>query len=176
MQFESVYAMRFYEIVSGQDSPITYNIDSLKDIFQISGKYKKINDFIKRVIEPAKTELDRCSPYTFGYNMNKTGRAFTSVTLFPKYQTKFRDSDLEKHSLQKQVYLSWDLPKEITDYLKYNFNFTTDGIKNNIDLLKVAHKNIDLIQFLASLKGKVRNSNNPQGYIIGAIRKQIKLD
>lgn len=173
MQFESVYAMRFYELVSGQESPITYNIDSLKDIFQISGKYKKVNDFIKRVVEPAKTELDRCSPYTFDYKMNKTGRAFTSVTLFPKYQSKFRDENLESHSLQKQVSLSWDLPKNVANYLKHNFEFTIDGIKNNIDLFKAAHKKIDLIQFLASIKGKVRESNNPQGYVIGAIKKII---
>lgn len=176
MQFESVYAMRFYELVSGQDSPITYNIDSLKDIFQISDKYKKVNDFIKRVIEPAKAELDKCSPYTFDYNMNKTGRAFTSVTLFPKYQPKFRDVDLEKHNLQKQVSLSWDLPRNIVDYLKHNFDFTTDGIKNNIDLFKAAHEKIDLIDFLASIKGKARISKNPQGYVIGAIRKQIALN
>lgn len=173
MQFESVYAMRFYELVSGQEAPITYNIDTLKDIFQISGKYKKINDFIKRVIEPAKVELDKCSPYTFEYNMNKVGRAFTSVTLFPKYQPKYRDVELETHTLQKQVSLSWDLPKEVVDYLKHNFDFTTDGIKNNIDLFKSAHNKTNLIQFLANMKGKVRNSDNPQGYIIGSIRKHI---
>jgi len=175
MQFESVYAMRFYELVSGQEAPITYNIDTLKDIFQISRKYKKINDFIKRVIEPAKVELDKCSPYTFNYNMNKVGRAFTSVTLFPKYQPKYRDVELETHTLQKQISLSWDLPKEVIDYLKHNSGFTTDGIKNNIDLFKKAHAEIDLIQFLANIKGKVRESNNPQGYVIGAIRKLIFL-
>ncbi len=173
MQFESVYAMRFYELVSGQEAPITYNIDTLKDIFQISEKYKKINDFIKRVIEPAKTELDRCSPYTFEYKMNKTGRTFTSVTLFPKYQPKYRNIELENHNLQKQVSLSWDLPKNVVDYLKHNFNFTTEGIKNNIDLFKVANNQIDLIEFLSLLKGRSRNSKNPQGYIIGAIKKKI---
>lgn len=173
MQFESVYTMRFYELVSGQKTPITYNIDSLKDIFQINGKYKKINDFIKRVIEPAKAELDKCSPYSFEYSMNKVGRSFTSVTLYPKYQPKFRDSELEIHDLQKRVSISWDLPRNITDYLKHNFEFTTDGIKNNLDLFKQANERIDLISFLASIKGKVRTSKNPQGYIIGAIKKQL---
>ena len=56
---------------------------------------------------------------------------------------------------------------------KHNFEFTTDGIKNNIDLFKSAHEQLDLIQFLAGIKGKVRESSNPQGYVIGAIRKQI---
>jgi len=126
MQFESVYAMRFYELMSNQKTPLTYSIEDLKGMFQISDKYRKINDFIKRVIDPAKNELDRCSPYTFDYKMNKTGRSFTSVTLYPKFQPQFRDELLETKNLQKQISLSWDLPKNVVDYLKHNFEFTTE--------------------------------------------------
>lgn len=173
MQFDSVYAMRFYELMSGQKTPLCYSIDQLKEMFQIADKYDRVNDFRKYVLDIAKRELDKCSPYTFTYEMNKTGRKFTSVTFYPKQQPKFRDTDLEKHELQKQVSLSWDLPKEITDYLIHNFEFTKDGIKNNIDLFKQAHEQIDIIGFLAALKGKVRASKNPQGYIIGALKKMI---
>lgn len=173
MKFESVYSMRLYEIISGQKQPITYTIEALKSMFGISDKYKNVNDFKKRIIDTAKKELDKCSPYTFDYKFNKQGRAFYSVTLCPKFQPQFRDEELEKHNLQKQVSLSWDLPRNVVDYLKHNFEFTTDGIKNNIDLFKKAHSEIDLIQFLASIKGKVRESNNPQGYVIGSLRKQM---
>jgi len=106
--------------------------------------------------------------------MNKTGRKFTSVTFYPKKQPQFRDESLEKHDLQKQVSLSWDLPKEVTDYLIHNFEFTKDGIKNNLDIFKKAHQEIDIIDFLAALKGKIRESENPQGYIIGALKLQLK--
>jgi len=173
MEFESVYAMRFYELLSGQKKPLTYSIDSLKEMFGISDKYKLVGHFKVKVLDMAKKELDKCSPYTFDYEMNKTGRSFTSVTLYPKFQPQFRDDTLEKHELQKQVSLSWDLPKEITDYLIHNFEFTKDGIKNNIDLFKHAYEELDLISFLAAIKGKVRVSKNPQGYIIGAIKKQL---
>jgi len=174
MEFESVYAMRFYELMSNQKTPLCYSIEDLKEMFQITNKYIRVSQFQSKVLDAAKKELDKCSPYTFTYKMNKTGRAFTSVTLFPKFQSQFRDSDLEKHELQKQVSLSWDLSKEITDYLIRNFEFTKDGIKNNLDLFKKAHEKLDLIQFLASLKGKIRDSNNPQGYIIGALKKQLQ--
>jgi len=173
MQFESVYAMRFYELISGQKTPICYSIDQLKEIFQITNKYTYIKDFRLYVLDVAKKELDKCSPYTFTYEMNKTGRKFTSITFYPKYQPQFRDDSLEKHELQKQLSLSWDLSKEITDYLIRNFEFTKDGIKNNLDLFKQAHEELDLISFLAAIKGKVRTSKNPQGYIIGAIKKQL---
>lgn len=173
MQFDSVYAMRFYELLSNQKNPITYTIEQLKEMFQIADKYERVNDFQKRVLDVAKKELDKCSPYTFDYQINKVGRKFTSVTFFPKQQPKFRDESLEKHELQKQVSLCWDLPKEISDYLIHNFEFTKDGIKNNLDLFKQAQEQLDLISFLAGIKGKVRTSNNPQGYIIGALKKII---
>jgi len=173
MEFESVYAMRFYELLSGQKTPLCYTIESIKEMFGIADKYARISQFQSKVLDTAKRELDKCSPYTFDYKMNKTGRSFTSVTFLPKYQPQFRDDSLEKHELQKQVSLSWDLPKEITDYLTHNFEFTKDGIKNNLDLFKQAHEELDLISFLAAIKGKVRTSKNPQGYIIGAIKKQL---
>jgi len=174
MQFESVYAMRFYELMSGQKTPLCYSIDQIKDMFQISDKYDRVNDFKKKVLDTAKRELDKCSPYTFNYEMNKTGRKFTSVTFYPKYQPQFRDDNLEKHELRKQISLSWDLPKEVTDYLIHNFDFTKDGIKNNLNIFKQAYEELDLISFLAAIKGKIRISDNPQGYIVGALKKQLQ--
>ncbi len=173
MEFESVYAMRFYELLSGQKKPIEFKIETLKEMFSISDKYKRVNDFIRFVLDVAKKELDEKSPYSFNYEPQKQGRAYHSIIFFPKLNPKNRDEELERKSLQKQVSLSWDLPKNVIDYLKHNFEFTTDGIKNNLDLLKSAHEKIDLIQFLASIKRKVRESNNPQGYVIGTIRKQL---
>lgn len=174
MEFESVYAMRFYELMSGQKQPIEYKIEALKEMFGITDKYKLTSNFFRRVIDVAKLELDAKSPYSFDYVPQKRGRAYHSILFFPKYLPKNRDVELERKDLKKQVSLSWDLPRNVIDYLKNNFNFTTDGIKNNLELFKLAHKEIDLIQFLSNLKGKVRESNNPQGYIIGAIRKQVK--
>lgn len=40
MQFESVYAMRFYELLSGQKKPLTYSIDTLKEMFSITKNTK----------------------------------------------------------------------------------------------------------------------------------------
>lgn len=173
MEFESVYAMRFYELLSGQKTPLIYSIENLKEMFGIVEKYKENKDFRIKVLEAAKKELDKCSPYTFNYEMNKTGRSFTSVTLFPKYQPQFRDVSLEKNDLQKQVSLSWDLDKRITDYLKYNFSFTTDEIKRNIDLFKEAQSKLDFINFMSLIKEKSIDKSNPKGYLINAIKLEL---
>lgn len=174
MSFESVYSMRFYELLSGQKYPLTYSFEDLKSRFQAEGKYKQVNDFIKRVIDPAKKELDEKSPYTFEYKINKTGRKFTSITFFPVYQPKHRDSDLEKKNLQKQISPYWDLPKNTIAYLKHNFEFTTMEIKQNIDLFKIAQNKIDdFIAFMSQVQVKASRAQNPKGYLIGAIKKEL---
>jgi len=175
MQFESVYAMRFYELMSNQKSPITYSIKILKEMFLIQDKYERVNDFKKYVLDIAIRELDKCSPYTFTYKMNKTGRSFTSVTFYPKYQPQFRDSELEKKDLQKRTSPAWDLSKNTLDYLKNGFAFTTKEIKQNIDLLKQAENSMEnFINFLSQIKPRANRAKNPKGYLINSIKKELQ--
>lgn len=173
MQFESVYTMRFYELLSGQKKPLTYSIDTLKEMFGITEKYERISQFKAKVLDVAKKELDKCSPYTFDYQMNKTGRAFTSVTFYPIYQPQFRDSDLEKRELQKQLSPSWKLPENVLNYLKSNFDFDTKEIKQNIDLFDLVNSKIDFIQFMANVKARANRAKNPKGYLINALKKEL---
>lgn len=174
MQFESVYAMRFYELLSGQKKPLTYSIENLKEMFGIADKYKLVGHFKAKILDIAKKELDKCSPYTFDFQMNKTGRAFTSVTFYPIYQPQFRDAELEKRTLQKQVSPSWELTKNVLDYLKHNFEFDSKEIKQNIDLFYKASSEIDLIQFMAKIKPRANRAKNPKGYLINSIKKELK--
>ena len=96
MEFESIYSMRFYELFSNKKTPINYSIDNLKEMFQITNKYKETKDFIKYVIESAKKELDKCSPYTFHYEKIKTGRKITGIRFIPIHQPQFEDEELKK--------------------------------------------------------------------------------
>ena len=82
MNFKSTYAMRFYELFSGKKTPITYSIEHLKIMFQIENKYKQINDFIRKVIIPAKVELDKTSPYSFEYTAIKEGRKIVAIKFY----------------------------------------------------------------------------------------------
>ena len=175
LSLSSVYSIRLYEFLSGQKQPVTKTIDVLKEMFQIQDKYKRINDFFRYVIEPAKKELDEKSPYTFDYKINKKGRAYHSITFFPVYQPQFRDDDLERKDLQKKVSVSWILDKNTKDYLVHSFGFTTPEIKQNISLFEKAIKEIDLISFMAKVKPRANRAKNPKGYLINAIKKELKI-
>lgn len=118
MSFKSQYSMRFYELLSGQKRPLIYTIEQLKEMFGVFDKYKLTADFIRKVVDAAKKELDEVSPYTFEYTTLKEGRKITAIKFYPIYQPEHRDSDLERHDLQKQTALSWSLSSEVRNYLK----------------------------------------------------------
>lgn len=176
LSFTSVYSMRFYEIMSGQKIPYKKTIEDLKKMFGLEKKYKNVNDFIRYVIVPAKQELDEKSPYTFDYEINKKGRAFHSVTFFPIYQPQYRNENLETKDLQKKTAISWVLDRNTKNYLMNAFSFSSAELKQNIALLENANKAIDLISFLAKIKPRANRATNPKGYVINAIKKELKIE
>lgn len=174
MSFKSQYAMRFYELLSGQKSPLTYSLVQLKEMFCVSDKYKQTNDFVKYVVDAAKKELDEKSPYSFEYEYVKSGRKVTALTFHPKYQPEHQDEELEKKRLQKRTSLSWDLEKPVIDYLRHGIGFTDKEIKLHRDLFIDAQNCLDdFLQDLAILKAKSRDKANPKGWVISAIRGKV---
>lgn len=176
MSFKSQYSMRFYELFSNQKNiELTYSVEELKNMFCVADKYKRTNDFVRYVIEPAKKELDAVSPYTFTFSPLKTGRKITAIKFRPIAQPQYRDPNLEKHDLQKQQALSWVLTQEVRNYLQKSIGFTTKEIKNNLDLFIAAQNTLnDIIGELANLKAKSRTKDNPKGWIINALKGKIK--
>lgn len=177
MQFESTYSMRFYELLSNQKTPINYSIDSLKEMFGLTDKYKRPAGFIEKVIEPAKNELDKCSPYTFHYEPIKTGRKITSIRFIPIYQPQFEDDDLKKQKVMKQISNRWFIPKNIEDYLKYNYEFTEKELNNNLSLFENLYNNLseeELLDFLVELREQsiLYEIKNLKAYLIGSLKKK----
>ena len=179
MEFESVYTMRFYELLSNQKKPINYTIESLKEIFCIVDKYKETKDFFKRVVEPAKKELDKCSPYTFHYEKIKTGRKITGIRFIPIHQPQFEDESLKKQKALKQMSNRWYIPKNIEDYLKYNYEFTDKELNNNLSLFESLHNHLseeELLDFLVELKAQsvLYEIKNIKAYLIGSLKKKAE--
>ena len=172
--FSSVYAMRFYELLSGQKEPLIYTIKTLKEMFQVQSKYKLAADFIRYVIEPAKKELDEKSPYSFEYAINKKGKSFHSITFYPVAIPKNRDEQVEEKELQKQVNLSWYMDKAEREYLHQKVGFSDKQIRNNFNTFVDAKKLLPDFMFEVSiLAGKMRGKKNPQGWFINALKGKI---
>lgn len=176
MSFETIYAMRFYELFSNKKEPIIYSIEDLKKMFSIENKYKKRpSDFIARVVEKAKKELIQKAPYAFQYETIKTGRKITHIKFKPFHIPKNRDQELESKELQKDVSLRWEIDKTTINYLKDAFSFDDKGIKNNLDLIKEAFNNENIKDWCADINGMIRKFgiNNPAGFFINELKKHL---
>jgi len=173
MNFESSYAMRFYELFSEKKEPITYSIEKLKIMFKIEDKYGRVNDFFRKVIDAAKKELDEHSPYSFEYVPIKEGRKMTQIRFTPVYIQKNRDPETEHKRLQKQVSPAWELDRMVLQYLKQNYYFDTKEITANLDLFRAAEQKLDLMLFLSNMRRKCDSKANPKGYLINALKKEL---
>ena len=169
---DSPYSMRFYEMLSGQDSPITYTLEFLRAEFKLEGKYSQSTDFIKYVIESAKRELDLKSPTTFTYQPLKEGRKINRVIFFPVRQYDKQAPDATFKTIIRKYGVGSSLDKEEFRFLR-EIGFTENGIKNNLGLFLECKKQLDFIYELALIKGKARTKKNPCGWCIRTLKGKL---
>lgn len=169
---ESAYSMRFYEMFAGQEEPITYTIEALRKEFCLEDKYAMTKDFIRRVVESAKHELDMKSPVSFTYTPIKEGRKIVKLLFFPVKHPANERSDM----FFKQAIRRYGTAGQLSE-VEYRFlreiGFTEGGIKNNLPLLMDCQKHLDLIYELALIKGKSRTKKNPCGWCIRTLRGKL---
>ena len=65
------------------------------------------------------------------------------------------------------------LSPEVMSVLKNKFEFDNKGIQNNMPVFDAASKNIDLLAFLDKIAPVALRARNPQGYVVGALRKHL---
>lgn len=175
MQFKSVYALRFYEKVVGQSQPIEYTIDELRAMFQLQKKYKNAADFVKYVIQAAKDELDKVSPWSFTYHENykSVGRgrpSLFSVTIYPEHIIRNENEDALRRQISPSKYLS----QESLELLKYKFDFKTKEIQHNGKLFEYAEDALNLPSFLRQIAPRALRAKRPKGYVINSIKKELQ--
>ena len=178
MKFKSIYAMRFYELLSGQTKPLFVPLDGpdgLRERFCLQGKYKLTTDFRRYVIEAAKQELDEFSPYSFEAVETKEGRKVVGWTLYPTFFEDREDPALKEQKKMAQTTARFQLDDNVYDYLKYSFSFKSEEInKNKKNFIEGQQRIPDFLGFLSELKRGARFATNPKGYVINAIRIKLK--
>ena len=185
MQFKSVYSMRFYELLSGQNKPLNYSIDEIRKMFSIEKKLKKIDRLESVVFGVAQKELDENSPYSFTWereevaSRGRNGKKVVGYTFYPKYIQKNRDQELEKRELTAKVGNITGpygmLKKEVSDYLLYNMKMTKEEINANKNLFLTAQKELpNLVDELANLKERAAKNGKGIGWIINGLKGKMK--
>lgn len=182
MKLKTTYALRLYQLLAGNESPITYTIDWLRKMFGLKDKYKLTKDFIKRVIVTAQKELDEKSPTTFSFTPVYTkpkgrGRSTITAIRFVTIDTnKNANIEIRAKELNRKYGLT-AISKNIKLKLMESYGFTENGIRSNASTLADAEnlmKNPTLLEFLTEKLPKAQKAKNPQGWIINAIRSELE--
>lgn len=175
MSFDSVYTMRFYELLSGKNEPITYTIEDLKIMFKVHEKYKLVADFMRRIVIPSKKELDEKAPFSFEYKQEKVkgSKKVYALTFYPYKIAANRDETLEKKELQSKISLRWVIDRIYVDYLKQNYLFTNVEIRRNQETFKKAAVQLNFLDFLERKRREAQKAKNPKGWIINAIKDEL---
>ena len=173
MQFDSVYTMRMYELLSGQKKPLEFTFEQLREMFCVTDKYKLPANFKARVLDVAKKELDKSSPYSFNYIDVKEGRKVVGFKFFPTFNPDNKDANLYETELHSKVSASTQISREAYDYFRYSFEFQAAEIsKNKKTIIDGELKIPDFIGFRSSFVGPSRTAKNRIGYVINAIKKK----
>lgn len=97
----SVYAIRLYELLAQwqKTGSREVELDWLKAQFQIADQYANMNDFKKRVLDPAVKDINKHSNLKVSWSQRKTGRRVTHLTFSFEEKDKPPSKPREKRIL-----------------------------------------------------------------------------
>lgn len=179
LELKGLYASHMYDLLCKWRNVPAFQIDieELRFITNAPDSYSN-NDFKKRVLEPAKKELDNSNfaDISFNYEHIKTGR---SITGFKFYVIHTENDKLITNKLTKQVSVKWDLDKTTIQYLELlgiNYDGKNRELLKKFFNVKGRENGIELIQRMANT-AKMKSETNPQGYIRRLIEADVeKMD
>lgn len=174
---------RMFRLISNQSTPLTYSIDSLRRMWGMEDMYPDTSDFIRRTVEAARLELDEKAPWSFTYvknysasadvNVGRRGKkAITSLTIFPvrKVANMSTSTVLSMASSPLSV-----LGREVYNLLLTKFEFTAQGLKNNLLLFEACRRvGLDLEEFLRGIASNALRATNPPGYVVRSLERRLR--
>lgn len=200
LSLESSYSMRFYEMFSRQDKGetngyIKREINELKELLGVTG-YTQTYMFVKRIIEPAKKELDQKANFSFDYKLLKSyGSRKSDIIEFHVYhipENEIKNEALLENRVKAEMSKYIRISQRLWDFL-IEVGFTDKGIQSNIYTFYIAEKEVYrqrakgdkeqatniLIQQIIDLKTKALKAGereNPNAYIVGTLKKIMNTD
>jgi hypothetical protein len=176
LSLKSVYSMRLYELISNQPKPITFRISKLKEMWEITEKsYERNYNFIQRIIEPSKKELDEKANWSFTYKPIKKGRSFEWIEFTPIHFDERENEEIQRAEAQRMMHLSWELERDVRLYFTQTAGFSPREVKNNLPTIKTfCEKFNDARERISEIWGRARAAKNPKGYLIAALKMEIE--
>jgi len=102
----SIHAIRMYELAKQFDDTgwRILDIEELKRMLKLEGKYNAVKDLKKRVLEPAKKQINERTDINIDYELVKEGRKYKKIRLKISKNQQIVDRKENKKLLAKNKY------------------------------------------------------------------------
>lgn len=171
MSLSNPNAARLYLITSSQSKPFTYSLDSFKAILGLKDRYRNFSQFEKRVLIPAKRELEKKACNGFKYIINRQGGKHgtpLSITLIPdKREVSLTDVESMK-SLAEEV------PGVLSQYLIQKFSFSNYELSHIRATLKAFSELPRYEEKFFEICERTKRLRKNHGYLINALRGEVQ--
>lgn len=173
MSLKSTYAAILYIIISQQPRLPDMRIDTLRRIVGASSRaYDRANNFIARVLEPARAELTKFAPYTFDYELTRGGKGngYQTIRLRPRANYGWQPA---REGLSRELErMRLRLDERVTDYLSSKFEMTAREIERAepfILQLGDFERQMDKLAYVSECAIRAR-AENRKAYLFAALR------
>ena len=179
MSLSSVPSARLYELISNQPRAIDYSIEKLKSLLDPDSVYPKTTNFMQRVINSAKKELDEKANWSFNYLPIMKGRKYIGLKLIPVHHKEREPQSIEHADAIRRVHLSMLFETDIKNYLLKICKFAPREIKNNIDTIRTFSKifgDSSIERITDIWENRASQAKNPKGYLIKSMQLEIETN
>lgn len=169
LSLKSPYSVRLFMLLCNQSHPIEFSIDQLKRMLcQDPDAYQQSADFIKRVIEPSRKELDAkgCNSFT----VSKISGAYNKTVALMFHPVKREKTD----NLRAQVSTARIIDRHLWIILSSQAGFSYRELSAHKELWWNFQKVPDCLSICLDIVARARATEKKKGWIIQAIRAETE--
>lgn len=169
LSLKSPYSVRLFMLLCNQSHPVEFSIDQLKRMLcQDPDAYQQSADFIKRVIDPSRRELDAkgCNSFT----ISKVSGAYNKTVALMFHPVKRAKTD----TLRAQVSTARIIDRHLWIILSSQAGFSYRELSAHKKLWESFQQVPDCLSICLDIVGRARAAGKKKGWIIQAIRAETE--
>lgn len=169
LSLKSPYSVRLFMLLCNQSHPVEFTIDQLKRMLcQDPDAYQQSADFIKRVIEPSRKELDAkgCNSFT----ITKISGAYNKTVALMFHPIKHPKAD----TLRAQVSTARIIDRHLWIILSSQAGFSYRELSAHKKLWEGFQQVPDCLSICLDIVARARATDKKKGWIIQAIRAETE--
>lgn len=172
----NVFASRIYQIVSSMSKPILYDISQLKKVLGVDADaYSRVSDFCRRVLAPAKKELDTRGFNSFAFKIvRRVKDSPASPPVAVQLSPIRREKPAQLTTEERTKLLYEGAPLSLISFLKSKLSFTDKELATHHAVLHAFSLVPEWQDKLLSMYERAMRKRKGKGYMIGAIKLAVK--